>query len=56
MIQTTVSNRNTTVWKGKSERIVLLHEESWEVLENIRENVTDNDGQFIALNVATVYS
>jgi len=52
MIQTTVSNRNTTVWKGKSERIVLLHEESWEVLENIRENVTDNDGQFIALNVA----
>jgi hypothetical protein len=53
MIQTAVVQRNRTAWEDNSERIRLLHhEESWEALENLRDNVMDDEGQFISLNVA----
>jgi len=53
MIQTAVSRWNRTALEDNSERITVLHhEEAWETLENLRENVRDNEGQFIALNVA----
>ena len=52
MIQT-AAQRNRTTQEDDSKRIRLLHhEESWEVLENLRENVMDNEGQFISLNLA----
>ena len=52
MTQTAVSHWNRTAWERDTERIMLLHhEESQETLESLRENVMDNEGQFISLNL-----
>ena len=55
MIQTLQSHRDRTTLTGTTKRIgVIYHDDSeyWDSVEDLRENVLDNDGQYISLDLA----
>ncbi|MDR0327188.1 MAG: hypothetical protein LBI05_02710 [Planctomycetaceae bacterium] len=58
MLQTAVSQWNKTAFENSSERISLLYhdelsgEESWEALEDLRDDVLGSGGQYISLDLS----